>query len=735
MELRRSGPIQVAEFDCRNCQGPSTLNDIRCRKCVFGKLGTEVAISRVVLGRSYQRVYDSPELSELSRALVILKPRIYDRTLYALSESRQECKRCVDRRMKKLVRLWEKLLENPHDLSPIKRLINEEKREGECAECTSNYFLKLVSGIRATLEGVPVLSRLTAKNYDEVFKARVKPFFVPGVWHPPEHKVRLLDSYPLSKDRGQVRIYEQLDRPVRFYELELPEFSIPEEQLALLDEAFRLELKGAPGHARFARPSRMLGFTENWYNTLLHLIRERSDLRISSDRLRTLAKWMANWLTYRVLEPLAHDDHITDIYVPAPPETQPIRVVHERWGHCETGIYWTTPSLLGLGEILASKQGKMFDEPSPQLDAEIPELGMRLFMSRNPAIWPRSVTAAIRKRRSQPWTQPLFLERGTLTPLASSVISNLIRRGASCFIIGDIGTAKTSLLETLIPEIGPHQRIICYQDTQELHIDDFLRNGYSVENVRVTDPEHLRKQIDAFLRGGAAYWIITEVRETEAVKAALGAAARRGSQPVVTSFHVRTKHQMYDLVCNIMELHEAAYKYVDLIVSTAKFDTPQGSIRRVTEIAEVLKDWNGKPEYVDLFADDRKRDLLMPVNILRGGKRLLAHLNSYDLSSVDPVAISKKVEFLSTEKGGSHYIPTTCQRLAIDPQDFLTNILTEAKIKSDLLKLARGTGNRMYLELSFISKAYDFYFAAVKRHTPDYGQVLVEWKKWLEAAH
>ncbi len=735
MELRRSGPIQIAEFDCHGCEGLSTLADPRCRRCVFEDLGREEVVDRVVLGRSYQRVYDSPELSELARALVALKPRVHDRTLYASSEEREECRRCVDRRMEKLVELWEKLLENPHDRSSIERLMSEERRQkGVCAECTSNYFIKLVGSIRATLERVPVYGRLTPRNYDEVFEARVKPFFVPGVWHPPRRKVKLLDSYLLPEDRGQVLIYEQLDRPVRFYELELPEFSLPAEQLTLLDQAFRLELEGAPGHARFARPSRMLGFAEDWYNTLLHIIRERSDLRISSDRLRTLAKWMANWLTYRVLEPLGHDDNITDIYVPAPPEVQPIRVVHERWGHCETGIYWTTPSLLGLGEILASRQGKVFDEPSPQLDAEIPELGMRLFISRNPAIWPRSVAAAIRKRRSEPWTQPLFLERGMLTPLASSVVSNLIRRGASCFTIGDIGTAKTSFLETLIPEIGPHQRIICYQDTEELHVSDFVRRGYDIENVRVADSEHLHRQIDAFLRGGAAYWLITEVRETEAVKAALGAAARRGSQPVVTSFHVRTKRQMYDLVCNIMGLHEAAYKYVDLIVSTAKFDTPQGSIRRVTGVAEVLKEWDGRPEYVDLFVDDRKRDLLVPMGILKGGKHLLRRLNFYDLSSIDPVAVSKKVEFLPPEKGGSHYIPAMCQRLAIDSQDFLMSILAEARMKSDLLGLARKAGDGKYLELPFVSNAYDFYFAAAERHAPDYGQVLADWKEWLEAA-
>ncbi|MBS3815675.1 MAG: type II/IV secretion system ATPase subunit, partial [Hadesarchaea archaeon] len=432
------------------------------------------------------------------------------------------------------------------------------------------------------------------------------------------------------------------------------------------------------------------------------------------------------------LEPLSRDENITDIYITAPPEKKPITITHEKWGTCETGINLTTPTLIGLGEILSSRQNRSFDQTEPQLDAEIPELGLRLFMSRDPAIWSSSVMAAIRKRRDRPWTQPLFLDKGSLTPLASSVISNFIRLGGSAFVIGDIGTAKTSMIETLVPEIGSDQRVICYQDTEELHIDDLLENGYTTENVRVTDPDDLQKQVNAFLRGGSAYWLITEVRETEAVKAALGAAARRGSQPVVSSFHVRTKREMYDLVCNFMGLHEAAYKYVDLIISTAKFDTPEGTIRRVTEVSEVLKDWKGSPEYAELFKDNREEDQLEVAKIFKGPKKWVKKINSFDLSDVDILKAAKKVGFRSPKSGGSTYIPRVCDRLAIDEDEFLMKILVEARMKSDLLRLARERDDKSYLELPFVSKAYDYFFASANRNAPDYEKQLKEWSEWLE---
>lgn len=734
VDIKHPGPLSVAEFDCHSCPAPSTLLDERCRICVFDRLGVEGDLDRVALRRAHSRIYCSRDVSKLAKTFSSLKQLALDRTLYSKSATK-ECKKCVDERMHELVdETWNKLLANPHDPKPLDDLAQKQRKlKGKCAECTREYYLKLLELIKDGMKSVSTTLRLKPKNYDEVFVARVKPFFVEGIWHPPPSQARLIDSYDLSDGRGKIKIYEQLNRPVPFYELELPEFKIPVEQLELLDEAFRMEIEEAPGQAKFAYNARMFGFADDWYNTLLHMLKKRESAAISSSELRKLSNIIASWLTYRILEPLSHDDQITDIYVPAPPEIQPISIEHERWGKCETGIYWETPALLGLGETLASRLGVAFDEVRPQLDAEIPELGMRLFLSRYPAIWARSVEISIRKRRSKPWTQPLFLDRGTLTPLASSLLSNVLRIGSSAFVIGEMGTAKTSQVETYIPEIGPGQKIVCYQDTEEVHIEDFVAHGYKLANVRVADPEQLEKQVNAFLRGGASYWLITEVRAAGAVKAALGAAARQGSQPVIASFHARSKREMFDLIAHIMGLHEAAFKYIDFIVSTARFSTPQGTIRRITEIAEVLKDWEGKPEYVELFADDRKRDVLVPKNFLKGDKRLLSKINSYDLSKLDVVAASKRLSFLPPSKGGSRAIPAACKKLAINERDFLVTILAEARMKSDIIMLAKRSKDTKYLELPFVSKAYDAYFSIVKQNAPDYKKIMRGWQTWLKA--
>jgi hypothetical protein len=189
---------------------------------------------------------------------------------------------------------------------------------------------------------------------------------------------------------------------------------------------------------------------------------------------------------------------------------------------------------------------------------------------------------------------------------------------------------------------------------------------------------------------------------------------------------------MFDLIVHVMGLHEAAFKYVDLIISTGRFSTKTGTVRRIVEIAEVLKDWREEPRYAELFVDNRRSDTLEPKNFLRGDKRLLQRLNSFDLSKVDVLKVAKKVDFIPPAKGGSQLIPALCKRVGVDEEDFLKGILVEARIKSDLLMLARKTGKSSYLELPFVSSAYNVYFSSLKRNAPELKRVLEDWRAWLK---
>ncbi len=736
-EIKKSGPIRIGKIDCRGCTEDSNLNNPECRKCVFENLGKEKNAEWIILERSLKRVYHDPRVSEIAASLSSLETMIHDENHYTprhIPNSSKKCQDCVERRKEKIIKAWEKIKKNPHDLGIIKDIVDEERKiaDGEkCQKCTSNTLSTLYKKIKKIFSEIESWKELDPDNYNEILDSSKVPFFIEGVWKNIDGKAELIDKYSLENDRGQARIYRQENRPVPYYDLDFPEKKITSEKLSLLDKAYNEKIKSSPGHASFAESESVPRFTKEWYELLLHKIRDEENTNIPAGELRKLAEYMTNWLRYSVLEPLSHDEHITDIYFTAPPEKNPMTVVHDKWGKCETGFYLTTRSLISLGELLAARLDTNFDKVNPRLDAEIPELGMRLFMTRPPAIWTDSIAAMVRRRRSKPWTQPLFLQKQTLTPLASSLLSHYLRYGASGFVTGDIGTAKTSTIETFIPEIGPKERIVCYQDTEEINIENFQKEGYEVENVRVRSSEDLQKQINAFLRGGAAYWLITEVRSTEAVKSALGAAARRGSQPVVSSFHVRTKRQMFDLVCNIMGLHKSAYKYMDLFISTAKFDSSHGAVRRVTEISEVLKDWDEKPEYTTLMEDDRENDIIKPVNLFSGDSSKIAKISRHDISEIDVMDLAQNIRFTPPEEDGSRFIEKISDRLSIEKEELMKSILAEVRIKSDILKIYQNTGQKKYLELPFVSKAYDFYSASLDKNSRNYRKTISGFENWL----
>jgi hypothetical protein len=52
-------------------------------------------------------------------------------------------------------------------------------------------------------------------------------------------------------------------------------------------------------------------------------------------------------------------------------------------------------------------------------------------------------------------------------------------------------------------------------------------------------------------------------------------------------------------------------------------------------------------------------------------------------------------------------------------------------MKSELLLLASKSGDPSYLELPFVSRAYNAYFYLLKQNAPNYSKVLEEWLSWL----
>jgi len=655
--VRHSGPLSIAEFDCYECPHLASLMEGECRRCVLTELASIEPVQRVVLKKAYYRVYSTSRLSELAKRIssADLEPKMLAR-----------------------------VRTNPHEM----RLLEE-------AGLREVRFLVEQWGLQP-------------KNYEEVFNCFIKPFFIRGVWLGSRYPRRLVETYTLESG-GTVRIYEQVGASSFFYEIDLPEFRLPPRLVRLMYHAYRQGVKEVPEGIDFSRTEQIEKFLEKLYfQRMLELSED-----FTKEELIQAAGMLVKWSKYGILEPLSRDDSITDIGIEPPAELQPVMVEHYVWGRCETGIHLETPELLGFIDALASREGKRFDDLHPHLDAEIPELGLRVFATKT-----ADLSLSIRRRRRKPWTQPLFIHLGTLSPLASSFLSHVLRLGASAAIIGGMGTAKTSQLETYLPEIGRNNKIVVFQDTEELHVRDFVIQGYRVTDVRVREPAELERLIEAFLRGGPAYWLFSEVRQREAIRPAIGAAARQG-QPVILSMHAKSTEELMVILRQQMGLSDAEIRFLNLIIHCVKFETRKGIIRRITEITEVRK--NG--EQVPLFVDDRRSDSLKS-RVISGDPRTMQKLDSKQPFEIESFDIHG-LRLIPPEEGGSFLLFHAAEKLGLDESELLQRILSEASMKSILVKLGREKSPE-YLELPFVTAAYDYYFSLKEEVNP-----LPRWKEWL----
>lgn len=656
--VRHSGPLSIAEFDCQGCSRLASLLDGECRRCVLDGLAVIQPVQRVVLKKAYYRVYSTSRLSELAKRIASaeLKPELSSR-----------------------------VKTNPHDM----RLLEE-----------------------AGLKEVKFLIEqwgLHPKNYEEVFNCSIKPFFIKGLWLGSRYPRRLVESYRLEGG-ATVRIYEQIGASSFFYDLDLPEFRLSPKLVRVMYLAYQQGIESVPEEVDLARPEEVERFLQQLYvERMLKLSEE-----FTKEELVHAARLLVRWPKYGVFETLSKDDFLTDIGVEPPAELQPLMVEHCTWGRCETGIYLETSELLGFTDALASREGKRFDEHHPHLDAEIPELGLRIFATRTAGLG-----LSIRRRRRKPWTQPLFIHLGTLSPLASSFLSNVLRLGASAAIIGGMGTAKTSQLETYLPEIGRSSKIVTFQDTEELHVRDFVLQGYRITDVRVREPAEVERLIEAFLRGGPAYWFFSEVRQREAIRPAIGAAARQG-QPVVLSMHARSAEELIVILTQQMGLSRAEVHFLDLIIHCAKFETAKGVVRRITEITEIRKDGSNVP----LFVEDRASDTLKS-KILKGDPAIIQRLDSKEPFELEPSEI-RKLELVPPEEGGSYLLFHAAKKLGLDEEKLLLRLLSETQMKSTLVKIARER-NLEYLELPFVTAAYDYYSSLLREEVYPFPR----WREWL----
>jgi pilus assembly protein CpaF len=194
-------------------------------------------------------------------------------------------------------------------------------------------------------------------------------------------------------------------------------------------------------------------------------LQEQNRLVSDNDRLRLIEEVKNEILGLGPLEPLLHEDSISDILVNGAKQ-----VYIERGGklyRTNVGFKDDAHLLNVIGRIVASV-GRRIDESSPMVDARLPD-GSRI----NAIIPPLALDGpmlSIRRFGRDPLTIDDLLRNGTLTTEMAEFLHVVVRARLNLLVCGGTGSGKTTMLNCLTGFIPADERIVTIEDSAELSL-------------------------------------------------------------------------------------------------------------------------------------------------------------------------------------------------------------------------------------------------------------------------
>ncbi len=347
---------------------------------------------------------------------------------------------------------------------------------------------------------------------------------------------------------------------------------------------------------------------------------------------------------YSLLEDLFADPQVSDIFITAPPETNPVRVTVDGESF-QTNVRPTEAGVRALASRFRKESGRPFSRADPTLDATITIADRSIRVAGVTEPTSTGTAFAFRAAGERTWTIPALIENDTLSARAAAVLSVAVERGCALLTAGPRGAGKTTLLGALLWELPPAHRTVVIEDTAELPVESLQRSGRDVQSL-LTDGQHGDRTpthaLRTALRLGNGPLVVGEVRGEEA--AALYEAMRVGAQSeaVLGTIHGDSAHAVYERVVTDLGVPDSSFAATDLIVTCEV--TPDGT-RRVRQVEEVTSDGGA---FESLF--ERTGTGLEPTGrIGRGQSHLLATLARPEESYADlRDAIERRERLLET---------------------------------------------------------------------------------------
>ncbi|MDI6645077.1 MAG: CpaF family protein [Methanobacteriaceae archaeon] len=342
-------------------------------------------------------------------------------------------------------------------------------------------------------------------------------------------------------------------------------------------------------------------------------------------------------LGYGELDPMIKDDDLEEIMVIG--VNKPVFVYHRKIGMMVTNVYFQEDSdIKALIDLIARQVNRRIDQQTPILDARLPD-GSRV----NATIPPVSAdgsTLTIRKFRKDPLTVIDLINFKTLSShLAAFLwvcVDGMGVKPCNAIIAGGTGSGKTTTLNTVAAFIPPRERIITIEDTLELQLPHFhvLRMETRPPNIEGKGELDMDTLVKNSLRQRPDRVIVGEVRGKEAVT--LFTAINTGHSGFGTLHSNTARETITRLTNSPMNVPHIMIPALDFIIMQNRLYRPEGgSIRRVTEVAEVVGMEEGNVQLNRIFEWNNVADKVEYVGIASNTLRSIADLRGISITEVE----------------------------------------------------------------------------------------------------
>ncbi|MEA1985488.1 MAG: type II/IV secretion system ATPase subunit [Euryarchaeota archaeon] len=720
-------------INCRDCPHSSSLNDDNCRRNIFRILLMEPSVERVTLSHLYERDIEGDSL-----ALLYLLTRFQDH-LSNYTDLAITHHKCGHDQATQFGQQIKDLIDQIIDVSQHDPVQACHMLLGLDIDSLSQHLkhpsnVGYGGGIDELRAVVDELKRLTFEiqhlceyqdldtstfDYDRNIRSHVRPAFSTSrIYTEPPHNTRFLECYDISHHEGrelQVSIYELTDRPENLYIVTPMEYNLKMDELKQIERVREKMIRHRPENMNFADPANSREYFRRLAKKLLVEDADMHDLSLIPGQIKIFSDLLAKYTTgLGILEDILSDPDITDVYINAPADLNPVNVVRQG-EECITNIYLSQDDLDSMVSRFRAISGRPFGEATPVLEMDLKEFGVRVSVIGDP-LSANGLAYAFRKHANTPWTLPKLLNAGSISPFTAGLLSFLIDGQSSVLVAGDVGSGKTSLLTAMIMEIPQRYRILTIEDTREIPINELQRLGWKVQgmsarssilssNVEMKPDVALR----AALRMGNSSLVIGEVRGPEVKVLYEAMQVGTAGNSVIGTIHGASTKAVYERIVHTLQVPPASFRSTDAVIICANTRSGGGMSkkRRVTEISEVSGNWDDNASVSEIFSDlllyDATQDCHRPTNIMdRGQSELISK-------------IAKK--WGMTIEAASH------------------NIRIRAKIKEKMA--AYGRINPLLVEAEAVSAANNMFWLLMdteKNMTDgtDYEHAYRQWCEWFE---